>query len=372
MVHQCSKCQKIFKHKYLLDRHYNRKTKCKEPSVVQISQNDILNEKIVSLDKKLNDTNTELQDTKTKLRETEQKVIDICTHIDPTKQDLTCKFCLKTFTLRTNLTRHLNSGRCRMKNDNVSIYERELNMEIPKSKHLICRFCNLELGSDTSYSRHVNSECKEKKAYEKKLEKQVLERRREASAQIINNNNNNNNNNTIGNNIIINMPKIEMNPFGQENLDYITTKLLIKELESCKAIQQADVSSIVDRFTKLIHANPAHPENQNVLFKSLNAGYARVYRHNGFQDEQSTEVQDTIIQNVQKLIQTKGCDEYDYSSNGEFADVLDDIDVNYGKVGDKLIEGTTTRALSKCRNTVKAALHSNKDEIITTHSLLKK
>ena len=370
MVNQCSKCQKTFKHQYLLDRHYNRKNKCKVPPADQLSQNEILNEKIVSLDSKLKNTNIELQDTKTKLKETEQKVTNLFSHIDPATQDKTCKFCLKTFTLRTNLTRHLNSGRCRMKNDNVSIYERELGIKIPESEHLRCRFCNIELGSDTSYSRHINSECKEKKLYEKKLEKQVIERRREASAQIINNNNNNSNNNTIGNNIIINIPKIEMNPFGQENLDYITTKLLIKELENCKAIQQADVSGIVDRFTKLIHANPAHPENQNVLFKSLNTGFARVYRQNGFQDEQSTEVQDTIIQNVQKLIQTKGCDEYDYNSKDEFADVLDDIDVNYGKLNDQLEDGTNTRTLTKCRSTVKAALHSNKEEILTTHSLI--
>ena len=140
--------------------------------------------------------------------------------------------------------------------------------------------------------------------------------------------------------------------------------------DSCKSIQQSDVSCIVDRFTKLIHANPAHPENQNVLFKSLNSGFARVYRRDGFQDEHSTEVQDTIIQNVQKLI-TKGCDEYDYSNTkDEFAEVLDDIDVNYGKLNEELVDGNSTRSLSKCRNTVKAALHSSKEEISSTKNLI--
>ena len=95
MVHQCSKCKKTFKHKYLLDRHYNRKTKCKEPFIEQLSQSDILNEKIVSLDSKLKNTNIELQDTKTKLKETEQKVTDLFSQIDPATQDKTCKFCLK-------------------------------------------------------------------------------------------------------------------------------------------------------------------------------------------------------------------------------------------------------------------------------------
>ena len=160
-----------------------------------------------------------------------------------------------------------------------------------------------------------------------------------------------------------------MNAFGNENLDYITTKSLIKELQNCKAIKQSDVSSIVDRFTKLIHANPAHPENHNVLFKSLNSGYARVYTENGFQEQQATDVQDGIIQNVHKLIQTKA-DEYDYTAQNEFADVLDDIDVNYGLLDENIKEGTNTRALGKCRNTVKAALYSNKEEIGSTHNLL--
>ena len=174
-------------------------------------------------------------------------------------------------------------------------------------------------------------------------------------------------------NIVMNIHKIDMNPFGKENLDYITTKLLIKELQKCKAIEQADVCGIVDRFTKLIHANPAHPENQNVLFKSLNSGFASVYTENGFQDQQATEVQDGIIQNVHKLIQTKGCDEYDYNEGVQdtFADVLEDIDVNYGKMDENMKEGTNTRALGKCRNTVKAVLHSNKEEIGSTQNLIK-
>ena len=148
-------------------------------------------------------------------------------------------------------------------------------------------------------------------------------------------------------------------------------KIIIKELKNCKAINQSDVSSIVDRFTKLIHANPAHPENQNVLFKSLNSGYARVYTGNGFQEQQATDVQDGIIQNVHKLIQKKA-DDYEYKDdvNDKFADVLDDIDVNYGVLDENIKEGTNTRALGKCRNTVKAALYSNKEEIGSTHNLI--
>ena len=363
MEHKCSTCKKSFQYKYLLEKHYNRKIQCKEPSINPHSNDEFLCNKINLLDDKLQETSNELKETQNDLHDTKQTIDEISKKMDiETDSCILCLFCNKKFNTSKNLRRHIKV--CKNKIDNIAIYERELRINIPKTNPLQCRFCFATYTKQPNYSRHMNAGCKERYEYELQLQKTVLNRRKEASAQIIHNNTHN------GNNIIINMPKIEMNPFGQENLDYITTKLLIKELENCKAIQQADVSGIVDRFTKLIHANPAHPENQNVLFKSLNTGFARVYRQNGFQDEQSTEVQDTIIQNVQKLIQTKGCDEYDYNSKSEFADVLDDIDINYGKLNESLEDGMNTRTLGKCRNTVKAALHSNKDEIITTQNII--
>ena len=358
----CTRCLKSFKHNWELRRHHSRKTKCKEPF-------EVFNRSTTTLERKITELDNEIQETKTELHETKQTICEINKKInqDIADSNVKCLFCNKLFKTSKNLRRHIKL--CKTKIDNIAIYERELGIEVIDSEPLTCRYCSTTYTKQSNMSRHMGIGCRAKDKYELELQKQVIERRREASAQVINNNTHNGHiNNTA---ITINMPKIEMNPFGQENLDYITTKLLIKELESCKAIQQADVSSIVNRFTTLIHANPAHPENQNVLFKSLNGGFARVYRRNGFQDEQATEIQDTIIQNVQKLIQTKGCDEYDYSNTKDgFADVLDDIDISYGKLGDELSEGNNTRALSKCRNIIKAALHSNKEEIENVQNLI--
>ena len=352
----CIRCLKVFKQQWQLERHYNRKTKCTEPINEVERTTGKLERKVTELDNEIQETKNELHDTIQTIDEINKKINEQTNLNDKIK----CLFCDKIFNSTKNARKHIKV--CKSKIDNIAIYERELGIEVQETSKLTCRFCSITYTKQTNLTRHMNAGCKERYKYELELQKTVINRRKEASAQIINGDH--------ATNIIINMPKIEMNPFGQENLDYITTKLLIKELENCKAIQQADVSGIVDRFTKLIHANPAHPENQNVLFKSLNAGFARVYRPNGFQDEQSTEVQDTIIQNVQKLIQTKGCDEYDYNSKTEFADVLDDIDVNYGKLNESLEDGMNTRTLGKCRNTVKAALHSNKKEIITTQNLI--
>ena len=357
MTFECERCHKCFKNNWELQRHSNRKNKCTEKKICKTN----IEEKIYILGTEINTLGNEVEETKKQLTELNKKYTEENNNI------IKCLHCTKSFNFRSNYTKHLKV--CKGKNDNISIYERELNLTPEEVENLSCRFCGTSFSLQSCYSRHMNTGCKDKILYESDLRERVLENRRKAAeqkAQIINNNNHYENHNIIN----INLPP--MNAVGSENLDYITTKLLIKELKNCKEIKQSDVSSIVDRFTKLIHANPAHPENHNVLFKSLNSGFAKVYTENGFQEQQATEVQDGIIQNVHKLIQTKGCDEYEYKDdvNNKFADVLDDIDVNYGVLGENIKEGTNTRALGKCRNTVKAALYSNKDEIGSTHNLI--
>ena len=360
---KCSICLKVFDHNWRLERHLNRKNKCKAPTITQNEMNlcfNMLTDELKITKNDLEDTKTDLLETKNDLKET-KNIVSYIVNQDKVADDLkfSCEYCKSKFSFEGSLKRHENI--CKEKIDNIAIYEKQLGVKKSVHNNLTCRFCLQKLATQPAYSRHMNKGCKEKYKYEMKLQKEVTEMRKEAAAHVINNTHN-------GHVININLPP--MNAFGNENLDYITTKLLIKELENCKEIKQADVSSLIDRFTKLIHAHPAHPENHNVLFKSLNSGFARVYTTSGFQDQQSTEVQDGIIQNVHKLIQTKGCDEYDYDGKGDLADVLDDIDINYGILDENIKERTNTRVLSKCRNTVKAALHSNKDEITSTHNLI--
>ena len=368
--YQCQICLKLFKQKWQLERHQTQKKHPCKPCPRK--QNTFFNDQICNLEDQLKETKYDLEETKHELFETKTDLQETKCFINELKKNkddekYMCTLCSKTFTFQSSLNKHRKNGRCKARIDNVLIYERELNIQPPTYDELTCRFCLKSMSCKQSYSRHMNVGCKEKIIYESDLRERVLANRREAvaqKAQVINNNNNYGDTNNI---ININLPP--MNAFGSENLDYMTTKLLIKELENCKAIKQADVSSIVDRFTKLIHANPAHPENQNVLFKSLNSGFATVYTESGFQDQQATEVQDEIIQNVHKLID-KGCDEYNYNGKAELADALDNIDINYGKLDTDITEGTNTRSLSKCRNTIKAVLYSNREEITSTHKLI--
>lgn len=343
MVYKCNICKKDFKYKYLLEKHNTRKYPCRSVDTTDI-----------------NDKLSKLEEDVCDLKEKYESILTHTFHTSITNE-LECKFCHKTFSFKNNLYRHIRDSNCRSKNDNVSIYERELGIVPTEQIKNKCKFCLVKYSTKQAYSRHMNKGCNAKKCYEDELQERVLENRKAAAAHITNNTTNNN----TTNNIIINMP--QMRAFGSENIDYMTTKLLLKELESYKHLQTADIGNIVNKFTQLIHANPAHPENHNVLFKSLNSGFARIYNGSSFEDRQSTEVQDQIIQRVGPLI-GHVCDESTLESR-TITDTLDEIDSRILNMIDEANDGKDTRPLSRSRNAVKAALHTHCNEIEQTHKL---
>lgn len=348
--HQCIRCKKNFEYKYLLNRHYRRKYKCNELIATETTDS-----RLERIDAELSETKKELSDTKQVLNKLVKTVNEETTQEFKNKFD--CRFCSKSFNFRTNLTKHLKI--CKNKIDNISIYEKELGIESKISiNNLSCAFCNKKYSKTKSLSQHFNRGCRERDLYESELRERVLENRRAAAAHITNNNNT----------IVINMP--QMRAFGQENVDYMTTKLLLKELESYKQLQTADIGNIVSKFTQLMHANPAHPENHNVLFKSLNSGYARIYNGTNFEERQSTEVQDEIISRVGPMI-GKVCDEVCLENEKEtITDTLDEIDSRMSHMISSSNVGKDTRSLSKCRNAVKAALHTHNIEIGNTQKIM--
>ena len=273
---------------------------------------------------------------------------------------LRCKYCSKSFSRMDNLKRHYNT--CKMRDDNILIYERELNISVPAGI-LHCRFCNKTFTKQGNYSRHTTKGCKAKDIYEEQLERRVLHARNQAaqnSGQTINNN-------SINNTININMPA--MRAFGDENYDYITTKYLLQELSRCGDMN--DMSSVIGKFTRMIHANPAHPENHNVMLRSLNGGFARVFNGKSFEDRQAVDVQDDIIKKIGTHVIEMGdsLDEQQKQNlkiNGRRTNGL--LDMQSALEED--MDGDDNRKLSKYRAKVKSTLHTNKNTINSTHRLL--
>ena len=113
---QCKMCGKCFTHNWKLQRHHQRKTKCKK---VEINYN--IEHKVNILNKDLKETQKELEITKQDINILNDKLIH-------KKECYQCEFCNKTFTQSNNLSRHLRT--CQYKIENISIYEKQLGIHV--------------------------------------------------------------------------------------------------------------------------------------------------------------------------------------------------------------------------------------------------
>lgn len=331
----CTRCLKEFKYNCHLQKHLNKKTKCQE----------VDKEQLVSIIHQLKETNEKIENIQQTLNETNK----------PKEYNkLQCKYCDRIFARVDNLTKHIKKGRCKYIHDKINIYERELGILSNNNEKLTCRFCKTTYKHKSTYSHHMAIGCKARDEYEQELEDKVLNRREQA-AQIINNNYDNSTNNTIN----IHLPP--MRAFGDENHDYITTKVLLKELMMCKDMN--DLSNVVGEFTKLIHCDPAHPENHNVALQSLNGGFAKVFNGKTFESRQAIDVQDTIIQNIGNLI-TEKCDEVDDCSNK----IFNKLEQTRETIDEDIINEKNQRSIYRTK--VKSTLHNNKRTINSTQNLI--
>ena len=331
----CDLCNKSFKYPCHLKRHLKGKRQCTENNT------------------HLTENNTHLTENNTHLTEKE------------------CKYCNRNFTRSWSLKKHLKS--CYMRHDHIVIYELELGIkQPPQTESNSCIYCNIKFMSKQSYQRHMRSSCKAKDKYEKELETRVLKARSDyGNAKVINNNTTNNNNctNIENQNIIhINLPPLRA--FGDENLDYITMKELVKELKKIKDV--GDLAPLISNFTKLIHANPAHPENHNVQIMSLNGSHGKVFNGQSFENEAVSTIQDRILNQIGNTVIEKvdeNADKVDEEVGGlykreQIMDTLDDeVKGEIGRSNDSVSR--------KYRNKVKHVLYNNREAISSTEKIMK-
>ncbi len=80
------------------------------------------------------------------------------------------------------------------------------------------------------------------------------------------------NNNTAINNGIINNVTININPFGKENIEYLTNNAMKEVYKLIKRRGRGIINLIKD-----IHVNPEHPENHNIKIENVKRGVLRIY-----------------------------------------------------------------------------------------------
>ena len=313
MVVKCPRCKETFEYPYLLKKHENRKFQCK-------------------------------------LVEPEYK----------------CQICLKTLSCEKVLKRH----NCKYKDCEIRKMEMELGIQIePIFTATKCRFCNTEYTVNKNLIQHMKV-CKQKESYKENLKKQLekgKEPARDTETQggtqgevhnVTNNNNNSHNNQTINqtadtivngnmNNITINLV-----PFGQENFDYIDTKVVMRLADKYLKMKR-DMTGFIRAVTRLMHAHPNHPENHNVLMHGMNKPQATVYTERGFELRNAVEMTGKIVMNGGEAVLTtyEEAEKEDQRKIGER---------QYLKVEDIVSEGEHTRKFGSFRNAAKVALSDPK------------
>lgn len=184
---------------------------------------------------------------------------------NPNLKKFHCDDCCCGFYKIQHFDRHLASDKhnLRISNDKTKLHS--------------CSICQQTFSHSSGLSRHrIN--CKEVKEIPKIdiLEKKVIElskeleelkkKNKDTTIQTQNNTNieTQQNNQTTNNNIIINC-------FGNENLDYITDKVILH----CMNKIYGSIPLLIEK----IHFDPDHPENHNVQIPNKKLSHAKIMNH---------------------------------------------------------------------------------------------
>ncbi len=308
--HECPTCKYDFKKKCNLENHLSKKNKC-----------------IQELDDTQN--NTKLPQNNTQI---DHNILNVTM---PTKNDLDCNYCNKSFARKDALTRHMNQYCPVAKQQNKEkqeIFDKLLLLET-KNKQLEEEIKNKNDKLETK-NKQLEAEIKNK---DKEFKNEIKNLKKEMKKiQPVTNNTQNNNNINIGN-----TTNIIMVSYGHEDLSKITPKMLSS---ACKK----GYNSIV-QLVETVHFNPDFPENHNVYIPSVKDKHAMVY----YDDMWNLKNKDDVVNDM-------------YDTNRDY--IMENIE----GISNLLNDGEK-RALNRWLDSEKNKDKSNKDKkaIEITHENLK-
>ena len=210
-----------------------------------------------------------------------------------------CNDCQCGFNIKQNYNFHLNTKKHknRISND---------------TKLHICDICQKNFTYSSGLSRH-RAKCKEVNVIPPKidiLEKEIVELRKQIedlqqSKNTTNTIHTQNNNTTQNNNIKKQNQNITINYFGNENLDYITDKIVLKCIDK--------IYGSIPMLIEKIHFDPEHPENHNIQIPNKKLPHAKVMTNkNKWIMMKKEDAIDSMIDNGYNILdekfQEKGCE----------------------------------------------------------------
>jgi len=260
--YMCFRCGYIGKQKTHLINHLQRKNTC-IATLDNISIENICNHYGFKKIQKRN-TNIALFDTQIAPYDTQTALlVNKKEHLNSTqmehkqhpnstlKKAIKCDFCEKTFTRKTGLTKHLKCCKIKQKKDK----------------------------NENEKDKKIGFLEKKQEELQDKVEDLLIEFSKNTST--INNITNNTTNNQ---NKIIN---ININNYGNENIDYLNKDYLNNLLEGA--------FTSIPKLIENIHFNPSHPENHNIKITNKKEPYVKIRKNDKWELQDKKETLATLV-----------------------------------------------------------------------------
>jgi len=205
------------------------------------------------------------------------------------KQIFYCNICKCGFDRKFNYEQHLKSKKhnTRISNDNSKLYN--------------CSICKKIFSYSSGLYRH-RSKCKvndlSKVDYLEKENFELHKKNLELSQKIEDIKNNIQNQNIQNQNIQNQQNNIIINCFGNENLDYITDKVILH----CMNKIYGSIPLLIEK----IHFDPEHPENHNIQIPNKKLPHAKILNNQReWQIVKKKDAIDTMIDNGYNILDEK-------------------------------------------------------------------
>ena len=266
---KCDKCNKQFKYISLLVKHQNKKRSC-------IKYND----------------------TEKKIKELEDMInIKINNSINNINK---CIYCVKIFSSKGNLHKHLNNNCLTIKN---MINEKN---KLYAQQKVFIENRDKQLNEDKYFNQEKEM---------KKLRITIAKLLKKRSNINITNINNITNNKITNNNLNINI-----NSFGKEDLSHITT-------EDYKRFLTGFFPGFI-KFIEKIHFDKEMPANHNIYISNLKSKYMQIYDGDKWSTTEKNDILDNFILKKYNILSNK-CSELE--ENNQISDIVVDKFIQFSK-----------------------------------------